>query len=149
MANTLFPVFDVPEIIAPAAAAERKYRRSLYFDFEMGDFRRSGSGNIVEADGREAYCQWCLKVCMTERFTCLAYTNDIGAEMIDALSQADREAVESALERTINETLMVNPKTEYVRGFEFSWKDDGLHCSFNVKGYDWEEQTITLPPINL
>nr|WP_325297164.1 DUF2634 domain-containing protein [uncultured Dysosmobacter sp.] len=144
MAQNLFPVFDVPEITTPAAAAERKYRPSVYFDFDLGDFRRDGAGNMVQADGREAYKQWCLKVCMTERFTCLSYTTDIGTEMIGVLSQADRAAVESALERTINEALMVNPKTEYVRNFTFSWENEDLHCTFDVKGQDWEEQTLTL-----
>ena len=108
MAETLFPVFPVPEINVLTAAKERKYRRSVYFDYETGDFLRDGSGNMVPADGREAYRQWCLKTVMTERFTCLSYTTDIGTEMIEALAHADRAAVESAVERTINEALMVN-----------------------------------------
>lgn len=144
MAETLFPVFDVPEITVLTAAKERKYRPSVYFDFSTGDFRRDGSGNMVQADGREAFRQWCLKVAMTERFTCLSYTNDIGTEMIDALAQADRAAVESAIERTINEALMVNPKTQYVRGFTFTWTADNLGCTFYVKGQDWEEQKIDM-----
>lgn len=144
MAETLFPVFDVPEISVLTAAKERKYRPSVYFDYSTGDFIRDGSGNMVQADGREAYRQWCLKVCMTERFTCLAYTNDIGTEMIDALAQADRPAVESAVERTICEALMVNPKTDYVRGFDFTWEKDDLHCTFQVKGQDWEEFTLPM-----
>ncbi len=141
--KTLFPVFEVPQVQTPAAAAERKYRRSVSFDFETGDFVRDGSGNMVEADGREAYMQWCLKVCDTERFTCLSYSTDIGPEMIDALAQPSREAVESAIERTITEALMVNPKTEYVRGFTFRWEADTLYCTFIVKGQDWEEMTIS------
>lgn len=144
MAETLFPVFEVPEINVLTAAKERKYRRSVFFDYETGDFLRDGSGNMVAADGREAYQQWCLKTVMTERFTCLSYTTDIGTEMIDALAQADHAAVESAVERTINEALMVNPKTEYVRDYVFSWRNENLECSFNVKGQDWEEQTIRI-----
>lgn len=145
MADTLFPVFEVPEIVVPTAAAERKYKPSVYFDYDLGDFRRDGSGNMVQADGREAYRQWCMKVAMTERFTRLSYTTDIGTEMIDALAQADRAAVESAIERTINEALMVNPKTEYVRGYEFTWQRDELSCTFIVKGQDWEEMTLGVP----
>ena len=144
MAETLFPVFPVPEINVLTAAKERKYRHSVYFDYATGDFLRDGSGNMVPADGREAYRQWCLKTVMTERFTCLSYTTDIGTEMIDALSQADRAAVESAVERTINEALMVNPKTEYVRDYAFSWRNETLGCTFNVKGQDWEEQIVSV-----
>ena len=68
MATTqnLFPTYSVPTIETPAAAQERKYRRSLYFDFDTGDFLQDGAGKIVEADGREAYKQWCMKVAMTE-----------------------------------------------------------------------------------
>ncbi len=62
--------------------------------------------------------------------------------LYEAFKQADKEAVESALERTITEALMVNPRTEYVRGFEFIWDSDGLHCEFIVKGKEWEEQHI-------
>ena len=120
--------------------------RSVYFDYETGDFLRDGSGNMVPADGREAYRQWCLKTVMTERFTCLSYTTDIGTEMIEALAHADRAAVESAVERTINEALMVNPKTEYVRDYVFSWRNETLGCTFNVKGQDWDfRRTSTTP----
>lgn len=141
--QSLFPVFDVPEIVAPTAAEERKYRRSVYFDFETGDFLRDGSGNMVAADGRDAFAQWCLKTAATERFACLAYSTDIGTEMEAALANADRAAVESAIERTITEALMVNHKTEYVRAFAFSWGGDTLTVSFTVKGQDWEEITLT------
>lgn len=144
MANTLFPVFDVPEMTVLTAAKERKYRPSVYFDFAIGDFRRDGSGNMVQADGQAAYYQWCLKAAVTERFTCLSYTNDIGTEMLEALAQADRPAIESAVERTICETLMVNPKTAYVRDFQFFWAEDTLNCTFQVKGQDWEAFTIPI-----
>lgn len=144
MAETLFPVFPVPEFNVLTAAKERKYRPSVFFDFDTGDFLRDGSGNMVPADGREAFRQWCLKTVMTERFTCLAYTTDIGTEMIEALAQADRAAVESAIERTINEALMVNPKTEYVRDYVFTWQSKTLYCAFNVKGQDWEEQVLNI-----
>lgn len=143
--QNLFPTFLVPVIETPTAAQERKYRRSLYFDYDTGDFRQDGAGKLVEVDGREAYKQWCMKVAMTERFTRLAYTTDIGTEMIDALNQEDREAVQSAVERTITEALMVNPKTEYVRGFSFTWEGDSLSCTCIVKGHDWEEFSVGIP----
>lgn len=85
------------------------------------------------------------ELAMTERFTRLAYTTDIGTEMIDALAQEDREAVQSAIERTITEALMVNPKTEYVRGFAFTWESDSLFCTCVVKGQDWEEFSLAIP----
>lgn len=143
----LFPVFDVPEIVTPTAAEEQKFKPSVFFDFDLGDFRRDGANKMVEADGREAFCQWCMKVARTERFEFLAYSTDIGTEMYDALDQADHAAVESAVERTINEALMINPKTEYVRDYEFIWKGESLDCNFTVKGQAWEEFRLSLPAI--
>ena len=140
--KTLFPVFDVPEIPTPTPAEEQKYKPSVHFDYELGDFKRDGANKMVIADGREAWRQWCIKTVQTERLAFLSYSSDTGVELYDAFKQADKEAIESALERTITEALMVNPRTEYVRGFEFSWKSDGLHCEFIVKGKEWEEQLI-------
>jgi len=140
--KNLFPVFDVPEINTPAPAEEQKYKPSVYFDYELGDFRRDGANKLVAADGKEAWKQWCIKTVLTERMERMAYSSDIGIELDDALKQADRQAVESALERTITEALMVNPRTEYVRGFQFTWASDSLYCEFIVKGKEWEEQHI-------
>lgn len=140
--KNLFPVFEVPEIITPAPAEEQKYKPSVYFDYELGDFRRDGANKMVEAEGREAYRQWCIKTVLTERLDRMSYSDDIGTELYDALKQADKQAVESAMERTITESLMINKRTEYVRGFEFTWDSDGLYCEFIVKGKEWEEQHI-------
>lgn len=138
----LFPVFDVPEIYTPTSPEEQKYKPSVYFDYALGDFRRDGANKIVVADGKEAWRQWCIKSAITERLVHLSYSSDIGTEIENALKQADTDAVESSLERTITEALMINPRTEYVRGFEFSWESDGVHCGFIIKGRDWEEQNI-------
>lgn len=140
--KNLFPVFDVPEIITPAPVEEQKYKPSVNFDYVLGDFKRDGANKMVIAEGREAYRQWCIKTVLTERIDRMSYSSDIGAELDDALKQADKQAVESAMERTITEALMVNKKTEYVRNFEFTWDSDGLHCDFAVKGKEWEEQHI-------
>lgn len=143
-ANQLYPVFDVPDLVKTTAAEEQKYKPSVFFDYELGDFRRDGSGKIAVADGREAYAQWCVKVVVTERMEHLAYNSDIGTEMIDALAQADIKAVESAVERTITEALMVNKETEYVRDFVFTRAPSELRCDFTVKGKDWEEIRLTV-----
>lgn len=140
--NTLFPVFDVPEIERQTQTKIRHYKPSVFFDFENGDFRRDGAYRMTPSTGKEAYIQWCRKVVMTERDACMAYSTDIGIEGETALAENDRVAVESALEKTITETLMVNTHTEYVRGFEFSWSADELQITFTVKGKEWEQTTV-------
>lgn len=137
--NALFPVVEVPELIEESERYDEKYKPSVAWDLEKGDFARNGSNQLVECNGREAYRVWCVKTVSTERYTCLAYPDFIGTEMESALKEKSNGAVESAVERTITEALLVNPRTEYVRGFSFTWNGDELYCSFSVKGIDWEE----------
>lgn len=143
MPKILFPVFDVPEIDTTTQDQNRRYKPSVYFDFGAGDFLMDGAHRMTEAEGQEAYMQWCQKVVMTERDACLAYSTDIGIEREYALSLGDHDAVEAALEQTITEALMVNVHTEYVRDFEFAWSSDELRITFTVKGRSWEEVRLS------
>lgn len=144
MADQLFPVFDVPDIGTQGQEETRPYRPSVYFDFEKGDFRLDGACRITTGTGQEAYMQWCRKVVETERDACMAYSTDIGIEGEAALAESDRAAVESALEKTITEALMVNVHTEYVRDFQFTWAADELRMTFTVKGKKWAETKINV-----
>lgn len=143
-ANMLFPVFEVPEMQRESDLHDYKYRPSVKWDFEAGDFVLDGANRLVECDGIKAYITWCYKVVQTERFKCLAYPSEIGVEMDMAVREPDEKAVESAIERTITEALQVNPRTEYVRGFSFSWHGDSVKCSFTVKGKGTSEETLTV-----
>lgn len=141
--NNLFPVVEIPEEADEEEEYDEEYRPSALWDFEKGDFALDGAGKVLEADGVEAYLQWCLKVAQTERYSCLAYDDDIGTE-IDSILKNDRAALESEIERTITEALMVNPRTEYVQDFEFSGSGEEMYCSFAVKGVGFEERTLTI-----
>lgn len=140
----LFPVFAVPEVSTPAQPEREHYRPSVIFDFSEGDFIRDGANRMVEADGREAFMQWCMKIIATERDACLAYSTRIGTEMEYAAAQPDHASVEASVERTIIEALMVNPKTECVREFEFTWEGTSLFGTFAVKGRDLDEIRFTV-----
>lgn len=140
----LYPVFEVPEITDSTQPKKEYYRPSVYFDFASGDFKLDGANRIVEATGKEAYMQWCMKVIATERGACLAYSDRIGTEMEYAAAHPDHASVEASVERTIIEALMVNPKTEYVRDFEFSWDGTSLYGTFQVKGYELDEISMSL-----
>ena len=62
-----------------------------------------------------------------------------------AREETDIKAVESSIQRTITEALMVNPETEYVRNFRFSWDGAGsLQVVFVVKGHEWDEDTLSV-----
>ena len=134
----LFPVFDLPQI-PETDAVDEIYRQSVYFDYELGDFRRDGSGRLVVADGREAWIQWCIKMVGTERLTCLAYNEDIGTEFEAMGDLSDVDSNWMKIQKTITDALMMHRATEWVSGFEFENDGEDVVCSFEIKGYPWAE----------
>ena len=129
----LYPVFEMPELMEQQQAQpEPEYPESYLFDFEKGDFVRDTAGRIVIADGHRAWVQWCVKTVLTERFAYLAYSQNYGTEIETALKQPSRQAVEAELERAITEALLMDPRTEVVRGFRFTWEGDQLRVAFTV-----------------
>ena len=145
MSQQLFPVIQVPEFTSENTGYDTKYRRSAKWDPVAGDFVRDGANRMVECDGREAYAIWCFKIAQTERYRCLAYPDSIGVEMERALDDDDEKTIESMVQRTITDALMVNPRTDDVLDFEFSWDGDSMHCRFKVKGVGGDEEiTITI-----
>ena len=144
MANQLFPTVAIPSLTKTKKNVDYRYKRSAAWDPATGDFIRDGAGKIVEHSGRDAYMIWCMKTSLTERYAKLAYPHSIGSELEDAKHEQSPSAVELALERTLTEAIMVNPRTEYVRDFAFLWRGENLKVTFKVKGYDLEEFQIEL-----
>ncbi len=145
MSEQLFPVVEVPNFVSENTEYDTQYKRSAKWDPATGDFVRDGANRIVECDGREAFAIWCFKIAQTERYRCLAYPDSIGTEMERAMDNDDEKTVESMVQRTIEEALMVNPRTECVRDFAFTWDGDNMYCTFKVKGCDWDEMvTVTV-----
>jgi hypothetical protein len=134
--TNLLPTVDVPEFIDSTNNYDTEYRPSLRWDLKKGDFVQAASGRVPYSEGRDAYQVWCVKCVATERLSCLAYADDIGSEMEAAVRLNDRKAIEIAIKRTITEALMVNPRTQKVDGFTFSWEPDSVHVSFYVTGVD-------------
>lgn len=129
----LYPVFEMPELMEQQQEQpEPEYPESYLFDFEKGDFVRDAAGRIAVANGHRAWVQWCVKTVLTERFACLAYSRNYGAEIEQAIRQPDRALVEMEIERTITEALMADSRTELVRDFSFRWRADELYVSFTV-----------------
>ncbi len=133
MSKQLFPVISVPALKTQSTTYDTAYRRSAKWNPMVGDFVRDGANHLVECDGKEAFAVWCFKTAQTERYRCLAYPDSIGTEMERALGD-DVKKTESMIQRTVTEALMVNPRTEYVRDFEFFWNGEKMGCSFKVKG---------------
>lgn len=136
MAN-LLPSFDVPQNISIQNSTQPAYlyNPSAYFDFETGDFVRDGAHKIKIADGYDAWVQWCLKTVYTQRYSCLAYSPEIGIET-DGIESSDHKTAESTLERTITEAILADPmrRTQYAKDFLFEWDGEAVRVSFSVYG---------------
>lgn len=129
----LYPSFDMPELIEQQQTElAPRYGSSWFFDFGTGDFAIDGAGKVIQTDGHTAWAQWCVKTVLTERFAYLAYSQNYGTEIETALRQPSRQAVEAELERAITEALLVDPRTEMVRDFRFTWEGDQLQVAFTV-----------------
>ncbi len=133
MAAPLFPVFPTSSPAAQAAAAAPKFGTSYLFDFEAGDFVVDGSGRVQTADGQEAWRQWCVKACLTERFEHLVYGPGYGAENGRVRGAVNLEAAKTEAERAITEALLADPRTAPVTDFDFGDSaGDELRVSFTV-----------------
>lgn len=128
----LFPTFDTPGMVENNVANTVEYPESWLYDFENGRVVIDGSGRAVMADGLTAWAQWCIKAASTLRLAHLAYGPDYGCEYDEARRQPTRQAAESVLERAITEALVVDPRTEMVRDFSFSWRGDEVYVSFTA-----------------
>lgn len=137
--ETNFPVVELPDFEESGDEYDNEYRPSLMWDLEKGDFVLSKTHSMMHSSGFEAYKIWCVKTIATQRSACLAYDDDIGAELEAALKEESEDAVEMAVERTIEEALMVNPRTESVEDFEFTWGPDTLHVQFWVSAVEYGE----------
>ena len=87
---------------------------------------------------------WCYKMVQTERDSHLAYLEDVsgadlGVEMEAVAQESDHKTVESMIERTMTEALELNPRTEAVGNFKFSWDGDAVHCQFEVLGIGMDD----------
>lgn len=142
--KNLLPTVDVPDFVDEEEDEEYDvdYKSSPMWNLEKGDFVRTATNNVPMNDGYEAYKVWCVKTVATERYSCLAYSDDIGTEMEDILTESDKEAAELAIERTIQEALSVNPRVSSVEEFAFLWGTGHVSVSFIVYSIDGEPFTV-------
>ena len=114
------------------------YKPSVFFDFNKGDFVINYDGKLKEASGYEAWKQWCIKTCMTQRFACEAYSDDIAIDFEKALKAETRAETESILRREIEEALMADPseRTLYVGTIDFNWQADFCLVDAQIQGID-------------
>lgn len=121
------------------------YKIAPYFDSRLGEFLLNGNGQIITANGVEAWEQWCDIIMSTDRYNHEAYTDDIGIDY-EAVIQADTiEEKELILETEISEALSVDPygRTVFVQSIEFEWiNSTDVIVRIDIVGADNEIITI-------
>ena len=55
MADSLYPVFEIPTLRPISTDEEQTFKPAPYFDFEKGDFVRDGANRVLIADGYEKH----------------------------------------------------------------------------------------------
>jgi hypothetical protein len=142
--NKLFPVFDVPAVLAEDVAVIQKYKPAPLFDFEIGEFVLNGARQPLYGSGFDAWILWCTKTILTQRWAHYAYSSIIGIEAEESFNEPDRKSQESSFIRTITEALLADPmgRTRQVRNFNLKWLADSLYITCDVVGNDGNSATI-------
>lgn len=133
---SIYPTINLPRLIAPSATRQQKnLTEGLQpsFDFASEEFLFGEGGRPILINNQNAFEQWVLKVCMTERNTRLAYSDRIGVEFMRLANLNDRAAVKSSIIRTLTEAISINPHTKWVKDFSFTMEADSVWVSFEVR----------------
>lgn len=142
----LFPTFDTPQTVEEANEAKNKnaFKPSIYFDEQLGDFRRNGAGQLQTANGYEAWKQWCINTVQTERYACLGYSQNYGVEIERVFLKSDRVVAESLIQQTIEEALLADPagRTRGVTDFTFDWQGDSVLMNCTVTSVSGDKANI-------
>lgn len=144
MSDNLFPTgynealctMEIEEIHDKRATG---YRRSVYFDDELGDFVRDGQFRLKDATGIEAWKQWCVNTVQTQRFASPYYSTDIGIDWKSIIGEGDHDLAESLLRAEITDALLADPygRTKEVSSITFEWPEaDALSAHVEAIGVD-------------
>ena len=145
MAN-LYPTFEVPSEIGIKTEKTVGYKPSVFFNYTEGDFAEGPNGGMsVKATGEEAWIQWCMQACMTQRGAFSAYDKNLyGVDYERILKETDVSLQYSLLVKEITESIMSDEYkgTKLVNNFNFEKIADGLSISFDITGIDGAVQKI-------
>lgn len=135
MADELFPVFDIPirdDEDEDGVYPEEYFWPGPMFDFEKGDFSMNGANQVIIADGNDEYMLWCMKCIRTQIGSCLCYP-EFGIDLDGSLQETSHEAIEAALQKTITDGLMRNPRTDRIHDFKITFNGDTIDVFFIVE----------------
>lgn len=147
MAEKLYPTFEIPSVveneITDGVYADEYFWPGPHFDFEKGDFVRDGANQVIMVDGYNEYMLWVMKCIRTQIGTCESYP-DFGIDLEGSITEPTYEGIASALEKTITEALMRNPRTDSINTFQITVDADEIEVFFIVEPKDLEAFTISM-----
>lgn len=142
----LFPTVGIAEAtyVDEAASDTVNYGKTVQFDFEKHEFILSPTGRQKTVTNSDAWGEWCVKALCSERYKYLIYSDNYGEEIDTLLGKSyPRKVVESEIRRMVKDCLMVDKRTASVDNFQFTWIDDGIMFSCDVKNTIGETMTIS------
>lgn len=118
-------VIELP--VASVSEAQELPSKTYRLDLDAGRI----VGNV---DGKEAVKQAVRKALITPRWKCLAYDNQYGSEIEDAIIKGDatREYIETATEGFVRDALKPDTRILDVSDFSFEFQDDAAYISFTL-----------------
>ena len=143
MAN-LYPTETVSGLqIDDEASTTVTFGKGWKFDFDAGDFVTTPTGRTAAANETEAFMEWCQKALLTPRYRHIIYGRYYGNDFDDLIGRGyTREVIESEIQRIVKESLAVDPRTDEVNSFVFTWEDDRLYFSCNVISIKGDELQV-------
>ena len=142
----LFPTVGTAKTtyVDEAASDTVNYGKTVQFDFEKHEFILSPTGRQKTVTSSDAWGEWCVKALCSERYKYLIYSDNYGEEIDTLLGKSyPRKVVESEIRRMVKDCLMVDKRTASVDNFKFTWIDDGITFSCDVKNTIGETMTIS------
>lgn len=124
MAESVYVEIPVEEVEEAEEAPSLTYR----LDLENGRI-------IGKVDGLDAVVQAVHKALITPRWKCLAYDNQYGSEVQDAVIRQDAspQYIEAAVPGFIKDALLPDTRITSVDDFAFEFSGDAVFVSFAIE----------------
>lgn len=151
MAQQLYPVFEIPSVEidenTEGIYADECFWPGPHFDFVKGDFVRDGANQVVMVDGYDEYMLWVMKCIRTQIGSKASYP-EFGIDLEGAIKEPTYEGIVSALEKTITDGLMRNPRTDRIHSFQITVDGDTIEVFFIVEPKGLPAFTISMSVVH-
>lgn len=126
-----YTTFQMPSVAAQQQATPARTRRQgLKLDLRNGDIATDGAGRLVLANPDVTAAEWGVIQLLTERYSALVFSRQIGTQIDTALAKRQHAAVEQALQHTaIEACTFPSSKITQVRDFVFRWSGNTVEMS--------------------